>query len=84
MPPVTISGWVGVIIEKIIAGYLDRIGDGRSGRQDSCGRSMAPAYGIQRQLRQARARRYAVRQHEEAQMTGAALDPSERQPSRVG
>ncbi|HJQ88427.1 MAG TPA: DUF6716 putative glycosyltransferase [Propionibacteriaceae bacterium] len=23
-PPVTISGWVGVIIEKIIAGYLDR------------------------------------------------------------
>ena len=24
MPPVTISGWVGVIIEKIIAGYLER------------------------------------------------------------
>jgi hypothetical protein len=24
VPPVTISGWVGVIIEKIIAGYLDR------------------------------------------------------------
>ena len=24
LPPVTISGWVGVIIEKIIAGYLDR------------------------------------------------------------
>lgn len=23
-PPVTVSGWVGVIIEKIIAGYLDR------------------------------------------------------------
>ena len=26
VPPVTISGWVGVIIEKIIAGYLDRLG----------------------------------------------------------
>jgi hypothetical protein len=24
MPPVTITGWVGVIIEKIIAGYLER------------------------------------------------------------
>jgi hypothetical protein len=24
LPPVTISGWVGVIIEKIIAGYLER------------------------------------------------------------
>jgi hypothetical protein len=24
LPPVTISGWVGVIIEKIVAGYLDR------------------------------------------------------------
>ena len=24
VPPVTISGWVGVIIEKIIAGYLER------------------------------------------------------------
>lgn len=23
-PPVTITGWVGVIIEKIVAGYLDR------------------------------------------------------------
>jgi hypothetical protein len=42
-------------------------------------------YGIQRQLRKARARRNAVRQQaDEAQMAGAALDPSDRPPSRVG
>ena len=55
----------------------------RAGRVRAVAQWLLP-YGIQRQLRQACARRYAVRQHEEAQMTGAALDPSERQPSRVG
>jgi hypothetical protein len=56
----------------------------RAGRVRAVAQWLLP-YGIQRQLRQARARRNAVRQQaDEAQMAGAALDPSERQPSRVG
>ena len=69
--------------------YRNQAADGTPVMGDRAGRVRAVAqwllpYGIQRQLRQARARRYAVRQNEEAQMTGAALDPSERQPSQVG
>jgi hypothetical protein len=69
--------------------YRNQAADGtpvmgnRAGRVRAVAQWLLP-YGIQRQLRQARARRYAVRQHEEAQMTGAALDPSEWQPSQVG
>jgi hypothetical protein len=68
--------------------YRNQAADGTPVMGDRAGRVRAVAqwllpYGIQRQLRQARARRYAVRQHEEAKMTGAALDPSE-QPSQVG
>ena len=69
--------------------YRNQAADGTPVMGDRAGRVRAVArwllpYGIQRQLRQARARRYAVRQNEEAQMTGAAIDPSERQPSQVG
>jgi hypothetical protein len=31
LPPVTITGWVGVIIEKVVAGYLERFCDRPSG-----------------------------------------------------
>jgi hypothetical protein len=41
-------------------------------------------YGVQRQMRQAWTRRSAVRQQDEAQMTGATPDLSERQPSQTG
>ena len=55
----------------------------RAGRARAVAQWLLP-YGIQRQLRQAWARRNAVRHQEEAQLTEAALDPSERQPSQVG
>jgi hypothetical protein len=68
--------------------YRNQAADGTPVMGDRAGRARAVAqwllpYGIQRQLRQAWARRNAVRQQEEAQMTEAALDPSERQPSQV-
>jgi hypothetical protein len=54
----------------------------------SCARTVARwilPYGIQLQLRQARARRQTLRQQaEEAQLANAVLDPSERQLSQVG
>jgi hypothetical protein len=40
-------------------------------------------YGIHRQLRQAWARRNAVRQQDEAQMTGGTLDPQSGSPARL-
>ena len=69
--------------------YRNQAADGTPVMDDRAGRVRAVAqwllpYGIQRQLRQARARRYAVRQNEEAQMTGVAIEPSERRPSQVG
>jgi hypothetical protein len=69
--------------------YRNQAADGTPVMGDRAGRVRAVAqwllpYGIQRQLRQVLARRSAVRQQDEAQMTGATLDPSEQRPSQVG
>jgi hypothetical protein len=61
-----------------------RAGDERTRWARTLARWVLP-YGIQLQLRQARARRQTLRQQaEEAQLANAVLDPSERQLSQVG
>jgi hypothetical protein len=61
-----------------------RAGDERTSWARTLARWVLP-YGIQLQLRQARARRQTLRQQaEEAQLANAVLDPSERQLSQVG
>ena len=61
-----------------------RAGDQRTSWARKLARWVLP-YGIQLQLRQARARRQTLRQQaEEAQLANAVLDPSERQLSQVG
>ena len=63
-------------------------GSRAGGERTSCARRSPRwvlPYGIQVQLRQARARRQTLRQQaEKAQLANAALDPSERQISQVG
>jgi hypothetical protein len=77
VPPVTISGWVGVIIEKIIAGYIDR-----------CATDIVAVNSLSNLATfEAVARSLDLptdQQADEAQMAEVALDPSERQTSRVG
>jgi hypothetical protein len=61
-----------------------RAGDERTSWARTLARWVLP-YGIQLQVRQARARRQTLRQQaEEAQLANAVLDPSERQLSQVG
>jgi hypothetical protein len=61
-----------------------RVGEERNSWARTLARWVLP-YGIQLQLRQARARRQTLRQQvEEAQLASAVLDPSERQLSQVG
>ena len=60
------------------------VGEERNGWARTVARWVLP-YGIQVQLRQARARRQVLRQQaEEAQVASAVLDPSEPQLSQVG
>jgi hypothetical protein len=69
--------------------YRNQAADGTPVMGDRAGLVRAIAqwllpYGVQRQMRQAWTRRSAVRQQDEAQMTGATPDLSERQPSQTG
>ena len=66
------------------AAHGSRAGEERTSCARRSPRWVLP-YGIQVQLRQARARRQTLRQQaEEAQLASAALDPAERQLSQVG
>jgi hypothetical protein len=73
-----------LFIYRKLAAQGRPVGDERTGWARTVARWVLP-YGIQVHLRQARARRQALRQQaEEAEMANAGLDPSEPQLSQVG